>query len=145
MSRHNFRPLKAVMLDRLMDCGTWLTMEQLAEGASTSQPAIEDAVADLVLEGKAEYREAVGYRLAGTALTRAAVVGMRRNGTRRHVVAQQIKNEYRAGVAEQRAELGVVMYELAMPLATEVAGHMRQVRAVMDLATRDFDTEVSDG
>lgn len=139
------RPLKAVMLDRLMDSGTWMTREQLGAGASTCAMAIEDAVADLVLEGKAEYREAVGYRLAGSALARAAVAGLRRRGVRRHVVAQQVKDEYRAAVAEQRADLGVVMYEIAMPLAPDARGHLRQVQAVMDPAMAGFEQGVTDG
>lgn len=132
------RPLKAVMLERLMDCGTWMARAALAQGASTSPAAIDDALADLVIEKKAEYREAVGYRLAGTEMTRAAAKKLRAEGLARSVCGRQVKQEYRVGVAEQRGALGLVMYELAMPMPPAgpefVAQHLRQVDAVIDFS-----------
>lgn len=134
------RPLKEVILERLMDGGTWMSREALAKGASTSNPAIDDALADLVLERRAEYRQAVGYRLAGTELERAAVKQMRAQGLTRSVCGRQVKNEYRVGVAEQRGALGLVMFELAMPMPKPgpdgLVQHMAQLNAVIEFTKR---------
>lgn len=132
--------LKTQMLERLMDCGTWLSRADLVQGLSTSPVAIEDALADLVLERRAEFRQAVGYRLAGTVLTRAAARVMRVNRARRGAFGKQVQQEYRVGVAEQRAGLGVVMYELAMPMPASgpqfLDQHMAQVNAVIEFTNR---------
>ena len=119
------RPLKAVMLERLMDGGTWISREALAKGASTSAHAIDDALADLVLERKAEWRQGSGYRLAGTEMPRAAVKQLRADGLARSVCGRQVKNDYRVGVAEQRKDLGLVMFELALPMPAEGPDHLR--------------------
>lgn len=136
------RPLKDVMLERLMDSGTWLSRAALAQGASTSAAAIDDALADLVLEKKAEYRQAVGYRLAGTELTRAAVKKLRCEGLSRSVLGCQVKDEYRVGVAERRDILGLVMYELALPMPPvgpdQLTEHLRQVNAVIEFTQGDL-------
>ena len=50
------RSLKTRMLERLVMSPGWLTPATLAAGLSTSRPAIEDALADLVIEKKADYR-----------------------------------------------------------------------------------------
>lgn len=119
-----------------MDSGTWMSRAALAKGASTSPAAIDDALADLVLEKKAEYRQAVGYRLAGTEMARLAAKKLRAEGLARSVCARQVKDEYRVGVAEQRRALGLVMYELAMPMPPEGPGFLdalqRQVDAVIE-------------
>ena len=128
--------LKDVMLGRLMDSATWMTREQLADGASTSPLAIDDALADLVLEGKAEYRQAVGFRLKGTDLARQALKKLRYEGLSRAVLGRQVKDEYRVGVAEKRDILNLVMYELALPMPPsgpqQLEQHMRQINAVID-------------
>ena len=126
-----------------MDCGTWMQRDALAANASSSPAAIDDALADLVLDGLAEYRMAIGYRLAGTVMTRKALRLMRAKGARRGVYGQQVKGEYRVGVAEQYDVLGLVMYELALPMPEAgpegLAQHLRQVDAVMKFSTRGFD------
>jgi hypothetical protein len=128
------RPLKAVMFDRLQASGTWMSREDLAQGASSSPVAIDDALADLVLEKKAEYRQAVGYRLAGTVLAREAMRQLREGGLQRAVCARPVKDEYRVGVAERHADLGLVMYELAMPLERELVAHLHQVDGVVNFS-----------
>lgn len=134
--------LKNTMHKRLMDAGTWISREALGDGASTSRAAIDDALADLVLEGKAEFRHAVGYRLAGTELTRQAVKKLRAESLSRAVLGRQVKDQYRVGVAEQRKELGLVMYELALPMPApgpdQLVQHMRQIDAVVAFTKRDL-------
>lgn len=134
------RPLRTVMLERLMDAGTWLHRDELSEGLSSSPPAIEDALADLVIDGQAEFRQNVGYRLAGTVLVRRAVKLMRTQKSRRGVASQEFNGHYRVGVAEMHG-MDLVVYELTMPMPEAgegyLAQHGRQIAAVFDLATRE--------
>lgn len=58
------QPLRDVMLARLQASTTWLDRHALSAGASSSNWAIDDALADLVLERLAVYRQGKGYRLA---------------------------------------------------------------------------------
>lgn len=110
------RPLKSVLLERLIDAGTWLGRDELVADLSNCLPAIEDALADLVVEAKADYREGSGYRLAGTYLARQAAKQLRAKGNRFAAQAAQHGQHFRIGVAEVRDTLGLVMYELSMPL-----------------------------
>lgn len=129
------RALKAGLIGRLIDAGTWVSRDELAEGLSTCVPAVEDNLADLVLEGKAEWREGSGYRLAGTLLARRAAQLMRSTGSRRSVQAMQHKDQYRIGVAEQRDGQDLVLYEIALPMPKPgpdaLRQHLAQVDAVM--------------
>ena len=43
----------------------------------------------------------------------------------RSVCGRQVKNDYRVGVAEQRKDLGLVMFELALPMPAEGPDHLR--------------------
>ncbi len=112
------RQLLPLFLDRLMRAGTYLLREELVGDASHCLPAIEDALADLVTLGHATYKPGMGYRLAGSALVRRAAQLRLAQGTRTGMAARQHKEEYRVGVVTERDGLGLVMYELAMPLPT---------------------------
>ena len=109
------RSLKERMLNRLLGATGWTLGPVLAEGLSTSQPAIEDALADLVLEGCADFKAASGYRLKGTELCRQAMRTLKHQRKRRAIAGQAFDDVYRVGVAELRADLGLVMYELEFP------------------------------
>ena len=133
--------LKTQMLERLMDAGDWLTRNALARNLSNSPPAIEDALADLVIESKAEFSAKTGYRLAGGATARRAAQLLRKRGLRRQVVAEPNKSKggYCIGVAEMRAlsagqALSLVMYEMAVPPIPGPFGpaHQRQLEAMMN-------------
>lgn len=136
------RPLRSVMLERLIAVGQWVDSATLSRGASTSQVAIEDVMADLVIEGLAEYRQEMGYRLAGTPVARRAAKRLLWSKSDRAVQGEQVGSEYRVGVAERRlstgGELGLVMYELALPLPVPgpkgVKEHMKQINALIAFA-----------
>ncbi|MFN4360502.1 MAG: hypothetical protein ACK4F4_07240 [Hylemonella sp.] len=142
---HQVRPARQVLLERLIDAGTWVTPDELTQGVSTCPPAVEDALADLVIEGKADYREHSGYRLAGSLVQRRAAKLMlqakrKSQAPRRCGVASEvIGDEIHIGVAEERddvADLGMVMYQLAVPLPADpterLATQQRAVQAVLD-------------
>jgi hypothetical protein len=113
------KTLTTLLHDALTQSGTWLSREQLQVGRGSSEVAMDDALSDLVIEGRAEYRENVGYRLSGGRLARAALRQLVRAepGINAVVRAQEKDGEMRMGVAENRAELGRVMYELVLPAA----------------------------
>lgn len=134
-------PLKTQMIERLACAGTWVAGADLAQGFGRSELAIEDALADLVLDGLADYKVAVGYRLRATALCRQAVRLLKTNGGKRAVRAHVVGDEFRVGVAEQRA-LGLVMYELALPLPPQgpehLVQHVRQADAILKFTTGEI-------
>lgn len=132
-------PLRRRLLARLVQRGTWVERDELVAGLSNCPPAIDDALADLVLDGQAEFRPAVGYRLAGTELAREAARLLVAGRTRRGVAAKPVGHEYRVGVAERRGgDLGLVMFELAIPMPPAgpdaLAAHLKQVDAVLAFA-----------
>lgn len=136
------RPLRQVFLERLMDAGTWCSRDELTAGTSSSPVAIEDTLADLVVEGLSEYREHVGYRLKGSSLQRRAVKLMREQRTNRQVYGQPVGDQFHVAVVEQapRAGLDLVMYELAVPLPEEPAERLAVQRRVAQQLADDFST-----
>lgn len=138
------RPARQVLLERLMEAGTWVSPDELVESVSTCRPAVEDAVADLVIEGKAEYREHVGYRLAGSVLQRRAAKLMREQRTRRHAYGEKAGNEYRLAVVRQvpadARGLDLVMYELSVPMPEDPTESLKaQQRLAQTVADRFFE------
>lgn len=134
------RPLRQVFLERLMDAGTWCSRDELTVGTSNSPPAIEDALADLVVDGIAEYREHSGYRLLGSALQRRAVRQMRQQRLNRFINGEPVGNEFHVAVVEQapRAGIDLVMYELAVPLPDEPADRLAVQRRIAQQLADDF-------
>jgi hypothetical protein len=142
------RPLGELLVDTLIDSGTWMTREDLhVQLPDHSDVAMDDAIADLVIEGKADWRENVGYRLAGAPVARRAAQRLHRApaGTKRFSLAIRLNDGFHIGVAEERADLGRVMYELALPPAApgedELDHLQRQVEGVLHF----MDAEVGDG
>ena len=135
-------PIKMQLLRRLVAAGTWQRRDVLAHRLENSPVAtllVEDALADLVVEGKAVYRADVGYRLSGTALCRQAAKTLQTDKLARAVCAKQVGREYLVGVAQAHKDLGMVMYELAMPMPEPgpeaLTQHLKQVDAVIALTT----------
>jgi hypothetical protein len=133
--------LKTQMLERLIKCGAWMLRDELVRSLSTCAPAIEDALADLVIEGKAEYRPEAGYRLTGSVLVRRAAHLRQRKGLAKAVYGEQVGKEYRVGVAEMkrlghRNEVSLVLYEMAMPMppAGDIEAHQRQVQGIINFS-----------
>jgi hypothetical protein len=114
-----------------MDSGTWMSRQALTKNIKRKPEAVDDALADLVIERRAEYREAVGYRLAGTALTREAAKTLRANGLLKAVCGRQVGDEYHVGVAQAHQSLGMVMYEMTLPMPDTLDGHINQVNAIV--------------
>lgn len=117
------RTLKDRMLRRLMLAVRWVSGAELAAGLSTSAPAVEDALADLVLEGLAEFDADRGYRLSCTQLCRDVLRELRldiakseqKNKFRRRFLLQDFGDCMRVGVAEHRPNTGLLVYELELP------------------------------
>lgn len=138
--------LKTQLLYRLVDSGEWMNRAELVGDLSNSPPAIEDALSDLVIEGKADYRAGFGYRLAGGVMARRAAWLMRRKRLARAVVGQREKGDYQVGVAEMRRlgagqELTLVMYEVALPMPPDDLEHLdecqQRINAVQQFSMRE--------
>jgi hypothetical protein len=109
------------ILDTLAEAGTWRGRGELREAHSCSEVALDDALADLVMDSRISYRENVGYRLAGTTLARRALQiasrERRTNQNRRRFMTRNFFHEraMRIGFAEVREVNGeeqLVGYEL---------------------------------
>lgn len=131
---HCTRPLRSQFLNRLIAAGTWVNRERLVDGCSSMPAVIEDTLADLVVEGKAEYRSDMGYRLAGSAQARRAAQLLRQSKTKRAVFGEPVGKEYRVGVAElvQREGLDLVMYDMTLPMPEPGPDSLAQQKRMAD-------------
>ncbi len=129
------KTLATRLVDALIDAGTWVSREELQAAQQCSAVALDDALADLVMTQAVQWRADAGYRLAGTPLCRRAARLLRHEQRRCAVVGQPLDDGYHLGVAEQRAEIGLVMYELALPLPQPgqdaLQHHLDQVGGVL--------------
>ena len=135
------RPLKTRMLNRLLGAEGWTQRDALASGLSTCLIAIDDALADLVADDAAEYKQGVGYRLKGTVLCREAMRMLKRERVQRAVKAAPLDGMWRIGVAEHRQGFGLVMYELELPyisLHADGDGYQKQLNAILKFTTTEL-------
>lgn len=135
------RPLKTRMLNRLLGAEGWTQREALAAGLSTCPMAIDDALADLVADDAAEYKQGVGYRLKGTVLCRDAMRMLKRERVQRAVKAAPFDGMWCIGVAEHRPGFGLVMYELELPAVAPDDGpnYQKQLNAILKFTTKEID------
>lgn len=121
-------------LNMLIDAGTWVSRDEL-DALSACTPAVDDALADLVVEGLAEHRENAGYRLAATPAARRAALLLRKTGNRTVAVGQPGKDFYSVGVADTLPNVGLVLYELQVPNPEPgpeaLQQHLAQVQGVV--------------
>jgi len=116
--------------DVLIEAGTWVPRIDL-NGLTGCAPALDDALADLVIDGVVEHRQAVGYRVKGSDLVRKALRQLVRNpANNRAVVARQVKRQFSIGIAERRAGIGIVSYELELPPAADDDAALNQAIAL---------------
>ncbi len=112
--KQGYVSLRARALNRLMEAGSWLGREQL-QALTTCQSALDDVLADLVVDQQVEFRPHGGYRLVGTPAARRAAQLMRRSDRKAAAVVLRGREFVHVGVAEHRAVVGLVWYELAIP------------------------------
>ena len=116
--------------DALIEAGAWVMREDL-DSLTTCAPALDDALADLVIAGTVEYREWAGYRIVGSELVRKALRQLNRNPRlSRCVVARQADRQFTLGIAERRVDVGLVSYELELPPAADEDAELAQAQAL---------------
>lgn len=134
------RPLRALLLERLMDAGTWVEPVPLCQGLTTCQMALEDALADLVVDGKVVFRLAVGYRLAGGPEVRRAAQLMRRARSSRGAFMREVvrkgadgqgRQAFALGMVWDRPDVGLVQFEVDLP-AVGLDGQLAYAQRVVD-------------
>lgn len=129
-------PLRTKVLRLLLTRGGWVQRVAL-NPLTTCQPALEDVLADLVIEGHAEFRRHVGYRLLGGPQVREARVRLMTDPTLlRAVAAAEVQTDAGQqmvmGVAERRPELGgaVVTYQMELPVCGSPSELLAQATAL---------------
>lgn len=129
-------PLRTKVLRVLLTKGTWVQREAL-NPLTTCQPALEDVLADLVIEGHAEFKRYAGYRLLGGPQVREARVQLMTDPTLlRAVAAAEVQTDAGQqlvmGVAERRADLGgaVVTYQMELPVCGSPSELLAQATAL---------------
>lgn len=136
------RPLRARVLEALAAAGTWVARAEL-DALTQCAPALEDVLADLVLELRVEYQRFVGYRLAISPLVRLALQELQQeSGLRRALKAKTTekngRSQVRIGVAERRADLGgaVLTYDMALPVCDTPEAALAQAQALLDFCSK---------
>ena len=128
--------LRSRVLEVLLSQGPWVQRAAL-DGLTTCQPALDDVLADLVIEGHAEFKRHVGYRLQGGPQVREARVQLMTDpALLRAVAAAEVQTDAGQqmvmGVAERRAELGgaVVTYQMELPVCGSPSELLAQAQAL---------------
>jgi hypothetical protein len=126
-------PLRKQALNLLADSESWVERSAF-DALSTCRPAVDDVLADLVIEGQADFRQYVGYRLAGGPLLRKAVRRLRHQPKLRRVaVWREHEQGLAVGIAERRAlseedtDESVFAYGLNFPPEPDPAKRMEPV------------------
>lgn len=145
-------PLRRLVLERVARSGGWVARDELAD-LTTCEPALDDALADLVVDGALTFEAAMGYRMALPELQRRALARLLRDpkkggvgGFSRCVEVRQVMRQVLVAVAERRAEmadrggwpegLGVATYALELPESPdEATAQALAVRMLSSFAT----------
>lgn len=116
--------LPALLLEQLALAGTWIGRAQLVASLPGRSPvAIEGALADLVSTKQAEYRQNVGYRLAGSVEARMAARVAKLKGIELAGVVG--KHDLAIGVAQDFGDDGLVLYEEEVPVTAPLPARER--------------------
>ena len=129
-------PLRTKVLRLLLTQGTWVDRTALNH-LTTCQPALDDVLADLVIDGHAEFKKFAGYRLCGGPQVRAARVQLMTDPALVRAVSA-VEQQTDAGpqlvmgVAERRPELGgaVVTYQMELPVCGSPSELLAQAQAL---------------
>lgn len=140
-------PSYRAALTQLLRAGTWVARPEL-DRCSSCAPALDDALADLVATGMAEYRRDVGYRIAQPALVRQAAQDLMANPTLRHAVQVQVKADgTHVALAQRHDELGIVLARVTLPPPADpsLEASLLQSQAVLDAFAHTHGKEAAHG
>lgn len=94
-------PAYRAALRQLIAAGTWVAREDLL-GCAQSPVALEDALADLVMLGQADYQQGAGYRIKQPAVVRqAAKALLERPDLQQRVDMLQVPGGVHFGIARR--------------------------------------------
>lgn len=130
-------PLRTSVIRELLRRGSWVPRAAL-DGLTTSAVALDDVLADLVIDGEVEHRRHVGYRLTGSPLVRHACQRLEQDPTlQRAVVGYERATEGGVqtvlGMAQRHPDLpgGMVGYELALPVVGSQSEGLTQAMCLL--------------
>jgi biotin operon repressor len=135
------KELRRALVERLIEAGSWVEPRVLTRGLGCGAAVVDDALADLVIDGNAVFRKDAGYRLAGGPLARKAAQELRAKGLPRTALISTVGGVYRMGVAERSGQDGqeLLMYELELPgFLKDLADLPRDLEVVDRFLTRSL-------
>lgn len=132
-------------LRQLMAAGTWVAREDLA-GCAQSPVALEDALADLVMLGQADYQQGAGYRIKQPAVVRQAVKALlEQPDLRERVDMRQVPGGVHLGIARRTGPgvMDVTMFGMvvAAPAGATDGQCLDQAAALQGAVGRVWDQE----
>jgi hypothetical protein len=132
--------LRRRVLEALLSQGPWVQRCAL-DGLTGCAPALDDVLADLVVEGVAEFKPSLGYRVCGGPLVREVHLRMLCDPQAcRHTVALERATDAGpqivAAMALRMPDGGTVAFALELPPAASPQLVHAQADALLRLATR---------
>lgn len=127
-------PLRRRVLDALAAAGTWVARADL-DGFTHCAPALDDTLADLVIDGTAEYRQHAGYRLVGDALARDALRRLHASPQDHRVVlgADEGAKGMRLAFAQRVPAVGLVHWVMHLPPIDDADAALARSLGVMQI------------
>lgn len=138
-------PAYRAALAQLLRAGTWVPRPEL-DRCSSCVPALDDALADLVATGMAEYRREAGYRITQPALARQAAQDLLANpGLRQAVQVQVTPVGTEVALARRHDALGIVLATVKLPPPTDpsLEASLAHSQAVLDLFSNTYPKEIA--
>lgn len=133
--------LRSQALQVLAEASTWVDRPALAH-LTTCVPALDDVLADLVVEGRVEHQRFVGYRLAVSALARASLLKLKQDpqllrAVSAKTVEKQGRSQVLMGVAQRCPGLdgALVTYDLALPVCETPDAALAQAQAWLNFCS----------
>lgn len=127
-------PLRRRVIDTLAAAGTWVPRLDL-DGLTQCRPALDDTLADLVIDGVAEHRQHSGYRLVGDPLARAALQRLQASPEDHRVVLGQDNGAkgMRVAFAQRVPTVGLVHWVMELPAIEDADQSLARSLAVMQI------------
>lgn len=127
-------PLRRRVVDALGAVGTWVPRGDL-NGLTSCALALDDTLADLVIDGAAEYHQHAGYRLVGDALARDALRRLHASPQDHRVVlgADEGAKGMRLAFAQRVPAVGLVHWVMHLPAIEDPDAALARSLGVMQI------------
>ena len=127
-------PLRRRVIELLAGAGSWVPRLEL-DRLTECRPALDDTLADLVIDGVAEHRQHSGYRLVGDPLARAALQRLQASPEDHRVVLGRDDGPkgMRLAFAQRVPAVGLVHWVMDLPAIEDADQALARSLAVMQI------------